>query len=820
MGEVYRARDERLERDVALKVISSQIGSDSGIRKRFRKEALALSRLSHPNIATILDYDTVDGIDFLVMEHIAGATLREKLEESALPERDILSYAIQIAFALEEAHAAGVVHRDLKPNNFIVTPKGQLKVLDFGLAKLVQTASHESETRTGTEANLLIGTLAYMSPEQLRGEPVDARCDIYTFGVVLYEMCTGKRPHQETQPITLADAILHKPPAPIEQLRSDLSPLLQQIISRCLEKDLEKRYQSIKDLLFDLRSFTTPSMSGFLFANPVRHRVARIKLRRFALPVGVVLLILSAIVFSAYITRIHGSQSGQSVPKIDSIVALPSKVFGSDENLFLSDAVPNALSTYLSRVEGLETKVPPTSQDVERFGGNLDRIAKVYGVNTLISSSVTADADYFILKVQLMEAAGGRLLWKHDYDGRRDSYLEIVRNAAEGLRQQLRPGAAPIQSPANANHSSDAELVYQRGFYHLRAYANRKDTAQFSRALSDLQHALEVDPTNARAAAAIARLYSSKIEAGAPLGEVLPEIDRWAYRALQLDYRCGEAWQVLSVAEEMRPNGDKRKRLEYALKAATYASSSGYSHHVLGSSLSKTSFVLALQAAQEGIRREPLHLNGLLFASGILARQDDPKAGLKLIDQVQSIEPNMPIATIMKVWLLLRDHRFQEAGQWSGGLDKMVAEHRLHPGWVDFGRDWLDFEKSAGTNDKPEASAAMARLVSAARGESPPFPRWEVITGNVLSIQARHDPVASTLETLSIRSSKGILEPYDWLLSSPELEQVRKDPRFQDLLPGSRSEFQKMLAVLEEARKRNELPSYLEKPLAQARSLP
>ena len=198
MGEVYKAHDERLDRDVAVKVLPSGTLADENARKRFRKEALALSKLNHPNIATVFDFDTQEGVDFIVMELVEGASLAETLKTGALAEKEISELGAQIADALEEAHERGIIHRDLKPGNIAVTPKGRVKVLDFGLARMLRpVVSDEATTEALTEGLAVVGTLPYMSPEELRGERGDHRSDLYSLGVVLYEMATGRRPFEE-----------------------------------------------------------------------------------------------------------------------------------------------------------------------------------------------------------------------------------------------------------------------------------------------------------------------------------------------------------------------------------------------------------------------------------------------------------------------------------------------------------------------------------------------------------------------------------------------------------------------------------------------
>jgi serine/threonine protein kinase len=259
MGEVYRARDSRLDRDIALKVLPAGMFADEAARRRFRKEALALAKLSHAHIAVIHDVGEEDGVDYLVMECVPGQSLAEKLKIGSLPEKEVVSFGGQIAEALEEAHEHGIVHRDLKPGNIMVTPKGQVKVLDFGLAKLLRPAADAMATQSFTETQGIAGTLPYMAPEQLTGEPIDARTDIYVLGTVLFEMAVGTRPFEEDSVPRLTDAILHQQPVSPRALNSRVSLELERIVLKCLEKSPENRYQSAKEVQVDLRRLTMPA---------------------------------------------------------------------------------------------------------------------------------------------------------------------------------------------------------------------------------------------------------------------------------------------------------------------------------------------------------------------------------------------------------------------------------------------------------------------------------------------------------------------------------------------------------------------------------
>ena len=257
MGVVYRAHDEQLERDVALKVLAKGTLANETARHRFRREALALAKLNHPNIGTVYEFGNEDGIDFLVMELITGVGLHYKLAAGALPETEILRLGSQLADGLEAAHAQGIIHRDLKPGNLQITKDDRLKILDFGLAQLIPTGDHDSLALTVSKANELPGTLPYMAPEQLRGHRADQRSDIYSAGAVLYEMATGQRPHGQTSGPQLISAILERPLSAPSVHNPEISPALESIIVKALDKDPNRRYQSAREMQIDLERLST-----------------------------------------------------------------------------------------------------------------------------------------------------------------------------------------------------------------------------------------------------------------------------------------------------------------------------------------------------------------------------------------------------------------------------------------------------------------------------------------------------------------------------------------------------------------------------------
>jgi serine/threonine protein kinase len=356
MGAVHLAHDEHLQRDVAVKVLPRGTLADESARKRFRKEALALSKLSHPNIATVYDFDTQDGIDFLAMEYISGAALTGKLASEPLPEKEVIALGTQMAAAPEEAHEHGIVHRDLKPGNIMVTPKGQVKVLDFGLAKLVQPVSDAASTETAGDTQGAAGTLPYMAPEQLRSETVDARTDIHAAGAVLYEMSSGRQPCCENTAPRLIDAILHQMPSAPRDLNPRISPRFEELILKCLDKDPGRRYQSAQELRVDLQRLAAPVP---YVAVPQRRRLPIRWVLAPALALAAILALLVAFDAGGLRQRLL---SGIGTPRIESLAVLPlENLSGDPSQEVFANGMTEALTAELSKIKALKKVISRTS---------------------------------------------------------------------------------------------------------------------------------------------------------------------------------------------------------------------------------------------------------------------------------------------------------------------------------------------------------------------------------------------------------------------------------------------------------------------------
>jgi eukaryotic-like serine/threonine-protein kinase len=434
MGVVYRAHDERLDRDVALKILPAGLLADEAARKRFRKEALALAKLNHPNIAAVYDFDIQDGTDFLVMEFISGVALSDTLASGSLPENDILRLGTQLAEGLAAAHEQGIVHRDLKPGNLRITPDGRLKILDFGLAKLLRPETHHDVTASVTEPHAVSGTLPYMAPEQLRGEEVDQRIDIWALGTVLYEMATGRRPFEGKLATALAGDIQYKPVAPPSQLSPNTSSRLEEIIIKCLEKDPENRYQSAKEVAVDLRRLGSATGSAVVGrgARTFWHRRNAV---RFAIALIVVLTVVVGLRIKDLRQRLLGKFAGDQIRSV--AVPLMRNFTGDPALDRFADSLTTALVAYHSKQPNV-AEIPLTRSN----SGNWERpnvraIASTFDADAVLETSLVRDGGRVRVTAQLVQASNEKRLWVKEFErGIQDKYA-LYCDVAAGISAEL-----------------------------------------------------------------------------------------------------------------------------------------------------------------------------------------------------------------------------------------------------------------------------------------------------------------------------------------------------------------------------------------------
>ncbi|MGB6626189.1 MAG: protein kinase [Candidatus Acidiferrales bacterium] len=541
MGEVYRARDERLDRDVALKVLPFGLLKDEKARRRFRHEALLLAKLNHPNVATIHEFDTQDGTDFVVMECVEGTSLAQVLEAGPLPEKELLKLASQIAQALEEAQDLGIVHRDLKPGNILITPKGRAKVLDFGIARLLRVAGDDESTQSATASRGVIGTLPYMSPEQLMGKPADSRSDIFSFGAVLYEMSTGRRACEERIPSLLIDAILRDYPVPPRVLNPKLSAELERIILKCLEKEPENRYQSAKELEVDLRRLQAQTSAPIpLAAVPPKKSFGKRNI-----------VIVAAIVFVAAIAfglglRDWRSRSAPPPPShsIQSLAVLPlENLSGDPQQEYFAEGMTEELTTQLAQISALHVISRTSVTQYANSHQSAREIAQTLHVDAVVEGSVMRSGDRVRITAQLIDASTDKLLWAQSYDRNLKDILGLQEDVARAIASEVKVTLTPDEQSRLASARPVNPAAHQA--YLEGSYLNKGTSEQQRKARKYFEQAISIDPNYAPAYAGLAEYYWSRTDV--PPSASMPDARRYAQKALDLDPALADAHVELAL---------------------------------------------------------------------------------------------------------------------------------------------------------------------------------------------------------------------------------------------------------------------------------
>ncbi len=531
MGVVYKAQDTKLDRIVALKFLPSHLVCDPEAKDRFEHEARAASALNHPNITTIYEIDEVAGECFISMEYVAGKSLKETVRDKALTVQEVMGIALQIGEGLKAAHAKGIVHRDIKSDNIKVTAEGLVKIMDFGLAKLRGVAKI---TRTGTT----LGTLQYMSPEQARGLEVDERSDIFSFGVVLYEMVTGRLPFTGDNEAALVHAVVNATPEPMARYKAKVPEGLQRVVEKALAKNRDERYQHVDEMIADLKSTkrkleTTPSAGKQV--GPLGSKRSRLYLYA-GLALVVVLVILS---------RTH--LLGPSREPIDSLAVLPLENLSRDpDQEYFSDGMTDALITELQKIRSLRVISRTSVMRFKKSEESLPEIAKTLNVKAVVEGSVLREGDVVRINVQLIQASPEKHLWANSFDRDMKGVLVLQTDVARAIAQEVRALVTPEEKKEMASSrpvNPEAQEAYLKG----RFYWNKRTEPDLQRAIDYFNQAIEKDPSYALAYAGLASTHVLLPNYGLlSATEAKTKAEAAAGRALQLDPTLGEAHAVLA----------------------------------------------------------------------------------------------------------------------------------------------------------------------------------------------------------------------------------------------------------------------------------
>ncbi|MBF8295747.1 MAG: Adenylate cyclase [Bacteroidetes bacterium] len=537
MGVVYKAHDTKLNRDVALKFLPPNLLVSEDDRHRFVHEAQASAALSHPNIATVFEIDESEAKTFIALEFIEGQSLAQKIKSGPLKVDDALSIVIQTCEGLQAAHEKGIVHRDIKSQNIMVTTKGQLKILDFGLAKL-------RGATVLTKAGTTIGTMGYMSPEQLRGEAVDHRTDIWAVGVVLYEMIAGRRPFQGDYEDAVAYQVINQQPEPLTAIRTGVPMELERIVKKAMQKERANRYQHVVEIVTDLRSLKEEIETGLEKGAVTKTRLP-VKKRLYAyLLLGVLVLIVTAVMIL--------TQFPPTKEKIESLAVLPLENIGQDpDQEYFADGVTEALITYLSKISALRVISRTSAMQYKGVKKPLPQIARELNVDALIEGSVLREGTQVRITVRLIQGSTDEHLWAESYQRELRGVLVLQSEMAQVIARQIGMRVSPEERARLTNArpvNPKAQELYLKG----RFYWNMRTQDGIRKGTEYFQQAIEEDPGYPLAYAGIADCYALLGSPGLvalPPREAFPKATAAAMKALEGDSTLGEAHTSLAFVK-------------------------------------------------------------------------------------------------------------------------------------------------------------------------------------------------------------------------------------------------------------------------------
>jgi serine/threonine protein kinase/tetratricopeptide (TPR) repeat protein len=669
MGVVYKAHDAKLDRDVALKFLPAHVSVSEETKARFLQEAKAAAALNHAHICTIHGVEEEGGQMYIVMEYIEGGTLRAKLPFSKV--NDALSVAIQIGEALQEAHSKGIVHRDIKADNIMLTSKGQAKVMDFGLAKLKGSLKL-------TKTSSTVGTLAYMAPEQIQVGEIDHRSDIFSYGVLLFEMLTGKLPFRGEHEAAMMYSILNEQPEPLQKHLPEVSAELVHVLNRALEKDPEDRYQHIDDMVSELRRVLkqssrvvrpqlgempyqptggkTPEAPEIDHSLPGTKPIDRTKRRaRQFIILGAIVLVLF-ISFIGYLWFFGKHQS------IDSIAVLPFTNVGANPNTeYLSDGITESLINTLSQLSHLT--VMSRSSVFHYKGKDVDpqKAGKDLGVKAVLVGGVTQRGDNLLISAELVDVSNNSHIWGEQYNKKLSDIIGVQEDISKEISQQLSlklVGEDKKKLTKHSTENSEAYQLYLKGKFHW----NKRKADDLQKAVEYFNQAIEKDPSYALAYAGLASTYAILPEySNRSVKDFIPKSETAARKALELDATLAEPHATLGLIKyeyqwdwEGADNEFKR--------AIQLDANNSTTHHWYSNSLEEQG---KLQEALSEIKRaqeldplSPVITNNVGEILSYMRRYD---LAMEQMNKSVELDPNMPALLISVAFVYTQQSRFDEA---------------------------------------------------------------------------------------------------------------------------------------------------------------